>query len=58
MANMSYCRFQNTLRDLKDCYEHIDDDDLSQDEIKARKKLIVLCTDISNDYDYDDLKLD
>lgn len=58
MANMSYCRFQNTLADLRDCYEHIDDDNLSPGEIKARNKLIVLCSDISQDYDYDDLKLD
>lgn len=51
MANMSYCRFQNTLRDLRDCYEHIDDDNLSETESKARNKLIILCTDISQDYD-------
>ena len=24
MGNMCYCRFQNTLRDLKDCHEHIE----------------------------------
>lgn len=58
MPNMSYCRFQNTLRDLRDCYEHIDDDNLGPEETKARKKLIILCSDISQDYDYVDLKLD
>ena len=25
MANMSYCRFQNTLGDLRDCAEHLHD---------------------------------
>jgi hypothetical protein len=25
---MSYCRFQNTLADLRDCAEHMNDDDL------------------------------
>ena len=43
MGNMSYCRFQNTLNELRDCEEHIGDEDLSDDEEKARQKLIVLC---------------
>lgn len=25
MSNMAYCRFQNTLEDLRDCYAHWDD---------------------------------
>jgi len=25
MGNMSYCRFENTLQDLQDCFEHIHD---------------------------------
>lgn len=25
MANMGYCRFRNTLNDLRDCHEHMDD---------------------------------
>lgn len=25
MPNMSYCRFSNTLGDLRDCVEHLDD---------------------------------
>ena len=29
MSNMSYCRFQNTVQDLQDCYDNIDDSDLS-----------------------------
>jgi hypothetical protein len=31
---MSYCRFENTLADLWDCYEHLGDDveELSEDE--------------------------
>ncbi len=27
MANMGYCRFENTVRDMEDCLEHIDDFD-------------------------------
>jgi hypothetical protein len=42
MTNMGYVRFQNTVGDLRDCYNHIDDDNLSPDEEKARKQLIGL----------------
>ena len=47
MSNMSYCRFQNTLADLKDCFNNIDDTNLSDEEIKARNKLIEICKRIS-----------
>lgn len=53
MSNMSYCRFQNTLQDLRDCEDHLDDR-LSEDEAKARKRLIELCHDIADNYDADD----
>lgn len=39
MANMGYCRFQNTAQDLIDCERHITDD-LPSDEHKARELLI------------------
>ena len=50
MANMSYVRFENTLRDLRDCHEHIDDTGLSDEEEQARRKLMVLCFQIADDY--------
>lgn len=46
MANMSYCRFQNTLNDLKDCYNHMTDAGLSKDEARARQWLAELCLEI------------
>ncbi|HEY6020888.1 MAG TPA: hypothetical protein VIY48_13610 [Candidatus Paceibacterota bacterium] len=49
MGNMSYCRFHNTLQDLRDCYEHIDDDDLSEEEAKERDRLVRLCKQIADD---------
>lgn len=49
MSNMSYCRFQNTLQDLRDCYEHLQDSDLSDDEDRARRRLINLCIDIADE---------
>ena len=45
MANMSYCRFQNTLPDLVDCLEHISDE-LSKDEDHARERLVETCIEI------------
>ena len=44
--NMSYCRFENTLRDLNDCLIHISDDDLSNEENRSRKRLIETAMDI------------
>lgn len=49
MSNMDHCRFTNTLEDLRDCYEHMDDEDLSEAEAKARLRLIKLCVDIAVD---------
>jgi hypothetical protein len=44
MPNLSYCRFENTLADLRDCYDAIGDTaDLSADEREAREELIALC---------------
>lgn len=50
MSNMGYCRFQNTLQYLLDCYENIDDPDLSDEEKRARLALLKLCDQISEDY--------
>lgn len=50
MANMSYCRFQNTLADLQDCYDHFGDDDLSEEEEAAALELLTLCQDIVADF--------
>ena len=48
MANMGYCRFQNTLLDLQDCHFHINDTDLSDEEIAARDELFDLCAEIGS----------
>ena len=43
MGNMSYVRYENTLRDLGDCEDNLpleDVDDLSESEKKARGWLI------------------
>jgi len=53
MANMSYCRFENTVSDLQDCYDRMDDGDLSESETQARIRLIRLCIRIVSDYEYE-----
>lgn len=56
MANMSYCRFENTLSALQDCYEALnnfeaEDKDLNEYELRAKKRLLALCKSIAEDYD-------
>lgn len=54
MANMSYCRFRNTLADLRDCRialsEVHDFSELSRDEGRAAVWLIKTCIKIAEDY--------
>lgn len=45
MSNMSYCRFRNTLSDLRDCWEHLERK-VEEDEHRARKCLIQVAYDI------------
>ena len=59
MANMDYCRFRNTLEDLKDCLDNLDDN-LSdhKDEARARIKLVEVCQRIANEADLDEFILE
>ena len=50
MGNMSYCRFRNTLSDLRDCYDNMDEIPDDPEEARARKGLIRLCMNIAGDY--------
>lgn len=53
MANMSYCRFENTYRDLWDCYESLQNksiDELSESEKKHALRLIKLCSNITDEF--------
>lgn len=41
MANMSYCKFRNTLSDVEDCIETLNNEHISSREEKdAAKKLL------------------
>lgn len=62
MANMSYCRFHNTLADLNDCesalHAFINDDENtieSKEERSKAKLLIVLCQYIAENYTAEDI---
>ena len=39
MANMSYCRFQNTLNDLRDCLGALGGSKLSNEEKRAARNM-------------------
>ena len=58
MSNMSYCRYENTWADLRDCYEAMNDgiDGLSPTEAKYRARIITLCEDIVADFGDDNAK--
>lgn len=53
MSNMSYCRFENTSRDLSDCYEHLEDEDLSDSEKRCKENLIGQCVEILESLEYE-----
>ena len=49
MGNMSYCRFENTSKDLRDCLQAIENeetDDLSSYEIDGLEQLLQDCETI------------
>jgi len=71
MGNMSYCRFQNTLSDLEDCADVLNnqqltdtdehDELLSRDEFNAAIELIEKCRMIAEqfeDVDLDDERME
>ncbi len=51
MANMTYCRFENTLEDLNECYENLGIAELSEGEQQARMRLVRLCALIASEED-------
>jgi hypothetical protein len=48
---MSYCLFQNTLSELSECAEVLEEDkELSKEEEEAKEELIRLCKEIANNF--------
>lgn len=54
MPNMQHCRFHNTFEDLMECYEHMDDKDLSAAEQRERRRLIQICCAIAHEFGEED----
>jgi hypothetical protein len=57
MANMSYCRFENTYRDLKDCFNDMyntDFDELSETEQNYRNKIVEMCKEIAEQFEVEE----
>ncbi len=50
MGNMSYCRFRNTLSDLRACLENMDEKIEDPEEKLAKERLIKVCKQVANDY--------
>jgi hypothetical protein len=51
MPNMSYCRFENTVTDMQDCINAIEDretDELSNYEVNALSNFLDLAREITN----------
>lgn len=61
MGNMSYCRFENTNRDVQDCMSAINDNELSdmnEREQRAFVSFIMNCKEIAEDFeDYNENEL-
>lgn len=54
MSNMSYCRFRNTLSDLRDCQEWMGETgDLDEAEAEARLRMIKVCRQINDHYGHE-----
>ena len=57
MANMSYCRFENTSNDLQDCVSAMDDAytladmDLSKTEMRSMQRMRELCQEFLDHYE-------
>tara|TARA_B100000886_G_C20125108_1_gene367543 strand:- start:373 stop:567 length:195 start_codon:yes stop_codon:yes gene_type:complete len=55
MGNMSYCRFENTARDLRDCVNAIhngETDELNEYELEGLTDILELCKEIVEDEDF------
>ncbi len=54
MANMSYCRFNNTLSELEDCRDALREENISSlSEKRKAKRLLVVCKEIVDNFDED-----
>jgi len=53
MGNMSYCKFENTYKDLADCAESLYNEgteELESSELRYALKVIELCKEIAENF--------
>ena len=50
---MSYCRFENTMNDLRDCLRHIAEEAVNHYDEAARQDMLELFRVIGEDYNGD-----
>lgn len=65
MANMSYCRFENTIKDIKDCIESLEDGNWDLDEMmkeasskqeaQAMRRFVMLCKTVADGFEDSDV---
>lgn len=58
MANMSYCRMENTARDLQDCVNAIEDGEytpgeMSASEMRGLRDIVELAEAITQELEYE-----
>ena len=47
---MGYCRFEIAYRELRDCFDSWEEEDINDVEKKYRNKLLMLCENIVDSY--------
>lgn len=57
MANMSYCRFENTYKDLLQCLSAMNEP-LSKDETAYKRRLVDVCKEIIDEYELNKMSKD
>ena len=53
MGNMSYCRFENTMDDLRDCINNIYRKAENSTDEQYRQQMIALFKEVADDYEGD-----
>lgn len=57
MANMSYCRFENTYHDLLDCLQNISEETNDRDERFRKRMIDILVKMVENCESEEDLMM-
>ena len=53
MGNMSYCRFENTMDDLRDCINNIYRQAENERDEQCRQQMIALFKEVAEDFEGD-----